>query len=56
MKNKFLLAITVVVCAFCSVFALAACNNTTETPSHSHNYQWVDNGNGTHKQHCTNDG
>ena len=56
MKNKIMLAAMAIVCAFCCVFGLVACNNTTETPSHSHNYQWVDNGNGTHKQHCANGG
>ncbi len=30
--------------------------STEPTPQHSHNYQWVDNGDNTHKQHCAVDG
>ncbi len=42
-----LLALVFVLCCACG---LAACADNS--PTHIHNYQWVDNGDGTHKQHC----
>ena len=54
MKRKILLA---VLCAVCAVFAAAAvaCNNIADNPSgtHTHSYAWTDNGDGTHKRHCS---
>lgn len=50
MKKKFLLVFLAIVCVTCCVLALVACNNDD---NHTHNYQWVDNGDGTHKQHCS---
>lgn len=43
----------------CSVFSLAACGENDDNgndTTHTHNYVWVDNGDGTHKQHCNNSG
>lgn len=54
MKRKFLLIVTAIVCLFSCTFAFAACASKNEPTvlSHTHNYQWVNNGDGTHKQHC----
>lgn len=54
MKKKLLIAILTLVAMAC-LFGLSACGeNTNHKPTtHVHNYQWVDNGDGTHKQHCS---
>lgn len=61
-KNK----LVVIVCVCSVVLALAAvglsvyfglCNaDRSPEAKHTHNYQWVDNKDGTHKQHCGVDG
>ena len=53
MKRKTTLIILSVVCAIFCALSLTACD-TNET--HTHNYRWIDNGDGTHKQHCDNGG
>ncbi len=54
-KRSFVVLIMSVVAIFCLAFGLTACGGRNEpsTPTHTHNYQWVDNGDGTHKQHCS---
>ena len=56
MKKKLLLPILSLVGLLACAFGLATCGNGNEPPTHTHNYRWVNNGDGTHKQHCTNDG
>ncbi len=59
MKHKILITILLIVCVAACVFGLAACDGilpTTPSTTHTHNYQWVNNGDGTHKQHCQNTG
>jgi len=56
MKNKLFTLLAVCVLTLSCVLPVAACGGTPEEPAHTHNYKWVDNGNGTHKQHCGNDG
>ncbi len=56
MKRKFLITILTVLCTAACVSGLAACDSVETPPTHTHDYQWVDNGDGTHKQHCANDG
>lgn len=54
MKKRILLTILSFVCVFVGVLGLTACGeNIPDPPAHIHNYLWVDNDNGTHKQHCT---
>ncbi|MDE7406666.1 MAG: leucine-rich repeat domain-containing protein [Clostridiales bacterium] len=56
MKKKLLITLLSLVCIMCLSFGLAACGDRSSESSHTHNYQWVDNGDGTHKQHCPNSG
>ena len=53
--KKIVILVLSLVCTFACVLGLAACggDKTPETPTHSHNYSWVDNGDGTHKQVCS---
>lgn len=57
MKKKLIPIISGLVCAIACTFGLVACSggDDTDKPSdaHKHSYQWVDNGDGTHKQHCS---
>ncbi|MDE7165154.1 MAG: hypothetical protein K2O04_07035, partial [Clostridiales bacterium] len=55
MKKKFLIVFMLVVGVLSGILCLTACTSKIDTqdPTHTHNYQWVDNGNGTHKQHCS---
>ena len=58
MVKKGLTVFLTVACALACAIGLSACaNKAPETPPeptvHTHNYQWHDNGDGTHKQHCT---
>ena len=54
-KRNFVVLIMSVVAIFCLAFGLTACGGRNE-PTHTHNYRWVDNGDGTHKQHCFDSG
>lgn len=55
--RKILITVFVIASLLCSALAFTACNNkrTQPPPAHTHNYLWVDNGDGTHKQHCSAD-
>lgn len=58
MAKKGLTVFLTVACALACAISLSACaNKAPETPPeptvHTHAYQWVDNGDGTHKQHCS---
>ena len=55
MNKRFLITIFSLICVLCLTFGLTACGDTNEKPngSHTHTYQWMDNGDGTHKQHCS---
>lgn len=53
--KKIYITIISLACLLCCAITLTACNgkhNPSETPTHTHNYLWKDNGDGTHKQHC----
>lgn len=50
MKKKICIALLSLVCGIACVFGFAACGDTT--PKHTHDYQWTDNGDGTHNGHC----
>ncbi len=52
MKGKFLIILLSIVCVM-PLFSLAACDDGTKPVEHTHNYEWIDNGDGTHKQHCS---
>lgn len=52
MKKNLLLFVSAAVCIVTCILGLAACK-VDPTPTHTHNYQWIDNGDGTHKQHCS---
>ena len=56
-KRKILVALLSLAGAACLPLGLTACDNATDNPNdmytHTHNYSWVDNGDGTHKQHCS---
>lgn len=56
MKKKLLLTLLAIVCALCCALGFAACDPKPSEPPHRHNYVYVDNGDGTHHEHCTNDG
>ncbi|MDE5547493.1 MAG: leucine-rich repeat domain-containing protein, partial [Clostridia bacterium] len=67
MRKKFFLVLSVLVCALCCALGLAGCdlgnsesgntgNSSNNGSNHTHSYQWVDNGDGTHKQHCSKTG
>ncbi len=53
MKRKYLVIIMTIICVLACVFSLVACAGQNDTSTHTHNYRWVDNGDGTHKQHCS---
>ncbi|MCM1043541.1 MAG: leucine-rich repeat domain-containing protein [Corallococcus sp.] len=53
MKRKTLLWVLAAVCVVFCMLSFAACN---VNPEHSHSYKWVDNNDGTHKQHCSVEG
>ncbi len=53
MKKRFLLVVTAIVCLLACVLALAACASKDEPSAHTHSYQWVDNGDGTHSGRCS---
>ncbi len=53
MKKKFLITVTAIVCMLACVLSLAACASKDDPSSHTHSYQWVDNGDGTHSGHCS---
>ena len=54
MKRKFLITLLSLVCALCLPLGLAACDMTDSSGGeHVHSYQWKDNGDGTHRQHCS---
>ncbi|MDE6586493.1 MAG: leucine-rich repeat protein [Clostridia bacterium] len=55
MRKKLLISVLAVVCALCCSFGFAACDSFG-AGTHTHDYKWVDNGDGTHKQHCAKDG
>lgn len=55
MKRRIFIAVLVTLCTLVFTAGVVACNDKL-TPTHTHNYQWVDNGDGTHKQHCSVDG
>ncbi len=53
MKKNILITLLSLLCALCLLFGLSACtSNNNSLSGHKHDYQWVDNGDGTHKQHC----
>jgi len=53
--KKFLVSLFAAVCVLGCVCGLTACGDDPAT-GHTHDYVWVNNGDGTHKQHCNNDG
>ncbi len=53
MKKFGIFAMIVIVIA--ATVGFSACKRKNEQ-THDHNYAWVDNGDGTHKQHCSVDG
>ena len=56
MKRKISLVLIALVFAVCCAIGLVACGGGSAGGGHTHNYKWVDNGDGTHKQHCSNSG
>ncbi len=53
MKRKILTTLLSLLSLIACVLTFVACNSKTGSTDHSHNYRWVDNGDGTHKQHCS---
>ena len=53
-KIKFFVMMILIV--IMASFGLAACSGKKDEQTHTHNYVWVNNGDGTHKQHCIVDG
>ena len=52
--KKALISVFLILSSFICLIAAAACGSKTpDTPTHTHNYAWVDNGDGTHKKHCS---
>ena len=58
MKKKIATLLLAATATLCLCFGLTACDDIDKPfgGAHTHNYQWVDNGDGTHKQHCQNSG
>ena len=57
MKRKISVIILTIICFLFCALALTACSeNNGNLPTHTHSYQWIDNGDGTHKQHCSVEG
>lgn len=63
--KKLLYAVLSLACLLCCAFVWAACDvgnapqqkpDTDPEPEHMHSYEWVDNGDGTHKRHCAESG
>lgn len=50
--KKILITVLSFACLLCLVFVFTACGDGNDL-LHTHNYLWVDNGDGTHKQHCS---
>ena len=54
MKKKFVIAVLSLVCALMCTLGLAACSTRNDnSPVHTHDYAWTDNGDGTHNGHCS---
>lgn len=54
MKKKLSAFIVIAVISVLSVLLFSACGAFGSKPSgHTHNYQWTDNGDGTHNGHCS---
>ncbi|MCI8729250.1 MAG: hypothetical protein HFK07_05465, partial [Clostridia bacterium] len=54
MKKKCLIILLSLVCVTVCVFGLVACDIPVKpSGTHTHNYQWLDSGDGTHRQHCS---
>lgn len=57
MKKKTAVTALTIVCVLACAFVFAACDNIVPNPpQHIHNYQWTDNGDGTHSRHCSVEG
>ncbi|MDE7164770.1 MAG: leucine-rich repeat protein [Clostridiales bacterium] len=57
MKKKILVVLLAIASCLMLAFGLSACaSKAPEATSHTHNYQWIDNGNGTHDGHCSVEG
>ncbi|MDE6690649.1 MAG: leucine-rich repeat domain-containing protein, partial [Clostridia bacterium] len=57
MKKKSIIALLAAATALCCALGLTACGGGSASGGgHKHNYRWVDNGDGTHRQHCSADG
>ena len=52
MKKVLLAVLSVMVACFAATTLTACYIGNGEDSEHAHNYVWVDNGDGTHKQHC----
>ena len=54
MKKKSLIALLAATSALCCALGITACGGGSESGGgHRHDYRWTDNGNGTHRQHCS---
>ncbi len=54
MRRKHFSIVLTFLCVLTLAFGFTACGE--KKPTHTHSYTWVNNGDGTHKQHCANDG
>lgn len=56
MKKEIAVIVFMVICSFALAMGLIACGDIEKTPSkpaHMHEYEWTDNGDGTHSGHCS---
>ncbi len=56
MKKALLIVLSVIIACLAATTLTACYIGNGGNSEHTHNYVWVDNGNGTHKQHCAVDG
>ena len=56
MKKVLLIVLSAIIACIAAATLTACYIGNGGNSGHTHNYVWVDNGDGTHKQHCTVDG
>lgn len=56
MKKALLIVLSAIIACIAAATLTACYIGNGGNSRHTHNYVWVDSGNGTHKQHCTVDG
>ena len=56
MKKALLIVLSVIIACLAATTLTACYIGNGGNSEHTHNYVWIDNGNGTHKQHCAVDG